>query len=64
MAKGKTTKTGNLKSGNIRISQTQQSFDQDVKCSVGPQGAASEPPLMKKYISLAWQLLTLNYWPR
>jgi hypothetical protein len=62
MAKGKTT--GNLKGGNIRNSQTEQSFEQDVKCLVGSPGAASEPALMKKYISLAWQLLTLNHWPR
>jgi hypothetical protein len=63
MAKAQTTKKGNLKGGPIRISQARQSFEQDVKRPAGPQGATGAPPLIKKYISRAWQLLTLNHWP-
>lgn len=70
MAKGKTTKKGNPKGKvskqkrNIRIWQTQQPFEQDAKRPAGQYCGASAPSLMKKYISLAWQVLTLNYWPR
>jgi len=70
MAKGKTTERSQPKKKtskhkrkrDIRPLQTRQPVKQDAQRRIGQDSSAAEP-LIKKYISRAWQVLTLNYWP-